>query len=175
MTLDEPYHWNGAADPKSPRLGGTEPGAKVALDGRGSHPHDETNTSGKSLNPGYPRGQPCVTAGSSRRPVALPKAVAPGTQIVVQRLVLPEGESLGGKGLAFRMPMPEVILALTGNASTILDHDHPLQTQVCLEKKCPDPTRKTANGFSGSIDGRVTSLGWKGDTTARLIHVTARC
>ena len=58
-------HWNGAADFKSPRLGGTEPGAKVALDGRGSHPHDETNTSGNGFNPGYSRDRPCVTAGQA--------------------------------------------------------------------------------------------------------------
>jgi hypothetical protein len=50
--------------------------------------------------------------------------MAPGTQIVIARFVLQYRESLRWKGFALWMEMPEIVLALIRNPTTILNHKH---------------------------------------------------
>jgi hypothetical protein len=52
------------------------------------------------------------------------KAVAACAQLIVTRLGLPYRKSLCWIGIALRMEMPEIIPALTGYATAILNHKH---------------------------------------------------
>ena len=67
--------------------------------------------------------------GGSRSQVALAGGAA-RTKEIVQRLVFPDRKCPGGVGFAIRMPMPEVILPGTLNATPILDHVRTPMTSI---------------------------------------------